>query len=333
MSPRPRHAPTGISAAYGRALLSRFGASGPARAALLQGTGLNDASLAAGGSEITLAALLAMVSNVTRAHGEDWALAAAQVWSNAMQGALDVAARSAATLDDALAVLARYGHVRAPYLSVRLVSTRASRRLLLDEAASMDEAAWRSIGYAVALSVHAMLSQIAEGAIEEARISFPWAAPRFSTQLQSVLGCRIEYNADRFVIAIPGSLCGRASPFADPALHASAIAELEHAARRMDGVGTIVGDVSRLVAGRLPSRLAEADAARLLGLSRRSLVRRLAHAGVSYRSLLDEILRERARALLARSDMTRDDMAGALGYSDPTSFSRACRRWFPDEPT
>jgi AraC-like DNA-binding protein len=40
------------------------------------------------------------------------------------------------------------------------------------------------------------------------------------------------------------------------------------------------------------------------------------------------VLRERARTMLAEGTQSRDEMATALGYTDATSFSRACRRWF-----
>jgi len=32
--------------------------------------------------------------------------------------------------------------------------------------------------------------------------------------------------------------------------------------------------------------------------------------------------------MLAARKLSRDEMAEALGFEDPTSFSRACRRWF-----
>jgi AraC-like DNA-binding protein len=34
--------------------------------------------------------------------------------------------------------------------------------------------------------------------------------------------------------------------------------------------------------------------------------------------------------MIAAGGRSRADMAAALGYADPTSFSRACRRWFKD---
>jgi AraC-like DNA-binding protein len=65
-----------------------------------------------------------------------------------------------------------------------------------------------------------------------------------------------------------------------------------------------------------------------MGVSRRTLVRRLADAGVGYRRLADDELRRRAERLLRSGALSHAEIAIELGYSEPTSFSRACRRWF-----
>jgi AraC-like DNA-binding protein len=44
--------------------------------------------------------------------------------------------------------------------------------------------------------------------------------------------------------------------------------------------------------------------------------------------MLDAELKSRARAMIDEDKLSRSEMAEALGFDDPTSFSRACRRWF-----
>jgi AraC-like DNA-binding protein len=41
-------------------------------------------------------------------------------------------------------------------------------------------------------------------------------------------------------------------------------------------------------------------------------------------------LKSRAANLLRHAKLSRDEIAERLGYRDPTSFSRACRRWFAE---
>jgi AraC-like DNA-binding protein len=135
-------------------------------------------------------------------------------------------------------------------------------------------------------------------------------------------------RATDFAFEAPSALLTHPSPFADPMLHTRAIADLEDAARRIGGADGLIRDLERLAAISLPRRLGEDEAARRLGLSRRTLVRRLSAAHVEFRGLIDGVLRDKARAMLDARKLSRDSMAEALGYADPTSFSRACRRWF-----
>ena len=63
-----------VSAAYARALLRRFGSTAAERAALLEGTGLDEQAVNAAGSEAPTDALLTLASNLTRIRGAAWAV-------------------------------------------------------------------------------------------------------------------------------------------------------------------------------------------------------------------------------------------------------------------
>jgi AraC-like DNA-binding protein len=69
------------------------------------------------------------------------------------------------------------------------------------------------------------------------------------------------------------------------------------------------------------------ELARELGTTVRGLTRRLALEGYTYSALRDEVLFERARALLGRPTLSIADVASSLGYAELSSFYRAFRRW------
>ncbi|QJC53165.1 AraC family transcriptional regulator [Paenibacillus albicereus] len=68
-------------------------------------------------------------------------------------------------------------------------------------------------------------------------------------------------------------------------------------------------------------------AAKTLGLSSRTLQRRLADEGTSFKLLVDEARRELARAYLADARIEIKDIAFRIGFEDSSSFYRAFRRW------
>jgi len=67
--------------------------------------------------------------------------------------------------------------------------------------------------------------------------------------------------------------------------------------------------------------------ATLLGMPVRTLQRRLYEHGQSYSQLVDAVRLEHARRLLREPGTRVNQVATALGYADPSSFSRAFRRW------
>ncbi|HAR18710.1 MAG TPA: hypothetical protein DCS52_34135, partial [Bradyrhizobium sp.] len=303
---------TPVAASYARALVRAFGRTRSERDELLKGTGIQQGALDQPGAHMPVSSLVLLAANITRAHGELWPLSAAAVWSTSLQGALDVATRTAPTVADALNIGARFGSTRAPFIRNRLRRTARSIQIEIAPAVPMDGALWRAVALAVSLNVHAVYVQLLEDAIDQATLHFPWPPPAGAERLMQHYSCAVKFDAAAFAFDVPNALCVRPSPFADPELHAKAIEALEAVEKPRSDAAALVRMVESLIAARLPHRLAEEDAARLVGTSRRTLVRRLAEAGCAFRPLLDRVLRERARTMLAEGTQSRDEMATAL---------------------
>ena len=71
--------------------------------------------------------------------------------------------------------------------------------------------------------------------------------------------------------------------------------------------------------------------ARALGISARTLRRHLDQQGETFRGVIDRLRRERADELLARGVAVKE-VAFALGFSEPSAFSRAYKRWTGKAP-
>ena len=72
--------------------------------------------------------------------------------------------------------------------------------------------------------------------------------------------------------------------------------------------------------------------ARRLGTSSRSLGRRLAEEGTSFKVLVDELRRELARRYLEQGVHRPKSIAALLGYKDLSAFHHAFRRWTGTTP-
>ena len=83
----------------------------------------------------------------------------------------------------------------------------------------------------------------------------------------------------------------------------------------------------------LPGGQVTADQiARSLALSKRSLQRRLAEEGFSFKDMLEDTRRAMALNYLSNTEMSVQEIAYLLGFRDPSSFFRAFRSWTGSTP-
>jgi AraC-like DNA-binding protein len=97
-------------------------------------------------------------------------------------------------------------------------------------------------------------------------------------------------------------------------------------------------DLLSLVESVLRPRIGEADldsakAARACGFGIDTLNRRMRKLNTSVSRVLAGLRREEAKRALTYGEATVGEIAGRLGYSDATAFSRAFRNWTGKSPT
>ena len=105
----------------------------------------------------------------------------------------------------------------------------------------------------------------------------------------------------------------------------SAALEARVASLTATGRTTFVDRVRRATAAHLAAPTLAAIG-RELGISARTLRRQLEHERLTLRALVDELRRERADQLLAAGAPAKE-IAFELGFSEPSAFSRAYKRW------
>lgn len=316
---------------YFRLILRGYGDTPERRAAILDGTGVTEALAADGAADISLFQQVRQIENMVALFGDGWALDHPDLWNPASHGPLGVAGLTAPNIAGLIDVLERFGFVRAPFYQMTVRRSPAWRQLDYALTVSIEERLWRPMMEIALIGVQRILATVLTVPTREAAFHFACPEPAHADQVRAVLGEHVVYDAPVNAVRFPSAWLEVASPFADPALHAAAVAELQAAVKRVSEPVGLRGRVERLLRTLPVGRLTAEETARLMGVSRRTLVRKLAETGVGYRQLLDAELRDRAERMLRDSSLTQARIAEALGYADPTSFSRSCRRWFGSE--
>ena len=70
-----------------------------------------------------------------------------------------------------------------------------------------------------------------------------------------------------------------------------------------------------------------------LGVSARTLVRRLAEADLTFLDIKDDLRKTHAAWYLQHTELTMEAIATQLGYGNPTNFSRKFKDWYRVPPT
>ena len=315
--------------AYFWLLLREFGGTPEAAAALLEGTGVaRDAAAAEG----TLGQTLALVRNLAAQRPAGWALTAGSSFHASTHGPLGFAAVSAPTLGAALDVIERFGQVRAPYYRTHSEPSERSYRLTVEERVPLGEAERVPLLEALLLSLQALIESVRRRPVREARFEFAYPPPLYAERYREHFHGEVRFERPETSVTLPAAWLALPCPMADAAAFASAVAKLEATARRLEGEDFLIARIQQLLEAAGDAGLPLAAAAKQLRLSRRTLNRRLAECGASYRALLEGHLQGRARALLGDPSLGVGEVAWRLGYEDPSNFGRACRRWFGKSP-
>ena len=145
---------------------------------------------------------------------------------------------------------------------------------------------------------------------------------------REAFGCPVAFEQAFSGVLLDNALLDAPLPQADAQL-----ARLHHqyAAQRLAVLsqgGALAQELRAWIAaalqGRVPTR---AEAAQAMGLSERTLARRMRAQQLSFSALLDAVRREAALQALAESGRPLAEICQALGYAEPSVFWRAFRRW------
>ena len=89
-----------------------------------------------------------------------------------------------------------------------------------------------------------------------------------------------------------------------------------------------------IVAARLKGEVPSlATVASELAMSERSVQRSLSEDATSYREIVDAVRKDLALSHLSQPGRSATDVAFLLGFSEPSAFTRAFRRWTGSSPS
>lgn len=166
------------------------------------------------------------------------------------------------------------------------------------------------------------------------RVRIAHRGDRVIAKLAAFLGNEIEFDAKVDEVAFDPVVRDMPVLSADPNLNDLLIAFAEEAmARRSKTRGSLESKVENAIAPLLPhGRNGVAEIARRLGMSQRTLSRRLASEGLTFTQLLETLRRKLALKYLSDPRLSISEIAWLVGYREVSAFTHAFKRWTGKTP-
>ena len=168
--------------------------------------------------------------------------------------------------------------------------------------------------------------------IKPVRVSFEHPEPPCTEKFEQFFGIPASFNANETAIEFDKESCEHPTSSANPELtriNDQIVIDYLNQFEQDD----IVTQTRKYIIDHLPSGAPrQAVIASDLNMSLRKFQRQLAHSGTNYTDVLKQVRHEMACHYLQSPKHQVTSIAYLLGFSDPSNFSRAFKRWNGQSP-
>jgi AraC-like DNA-binding protein len=256
----------------------------------------------------------------------------AQKFDLRMAGLFHYVLASSDTLDEALQQAARYSAIVNEGITLRF---REGRDIVIrfDYAGVARHTDSHQIEFAMVTLVRTC-RQLTNRHVSASRVSFTHQRRKDIAEFRTFFGSDVAFGAAVDELAFSPSIRQMSVVGADSYLNDLLVQYCEEAiSTRATKPSSFGLSVENAVAQLLPHGKARAGTvARKLGVSRRTLARRLASEGLTFAGVLQRLKSDLAKRHLADEALSISEIAWLLGYQHVSAFTHAFKRWTGSAP-
>lgn len=323
-----RRAPVTLPTAYLRPIADQVASSGASVGAWLRTSGLDPAAL--DGVDVTLEVGVferLITSAIEAAREPALGLLVGERFVLSTHGIVGYAASSAATVRDALDVLARFTGLRTTLVTVSYAVAGRAVHVRFDGASALGAAVRAPVLEAVLLGIKNILDAITLGSCPVADVAFSFDAPDYAAFASELFACEVRYGQRWAGFSFAAAALDRPLPRSDRGAFEEAARICQRELDKLAASSSTAAQVRRLLLEKQSGFPSLQATARLLHLTPRTLHRRLVAEGTSFRGLVEEVRHTLAVEHLKSGRFRIEEIAFLLGYSDLSNFRRAFKRW------
>jgi len=180
---------------------------------------------------------------------------------------------------------------------------------------------------AMVVSLIRFLQSVTDGVFKPSRIVFTHAPNTYIDEYLRVFHCPVEFNAKSFKLYFPSKILNYRSLYAEPELlnmHVQSADQHLELLQQQD----LISDVRSQIGALLESGDISLETVSLrLGISPRQLRHQLNLAGTSLQRIINQYRKSLSIRLLTQTDEAISEIVYLTGFSEPSTFYRAFKRW------
>jgi AraC-like DNA-binding protein len=314
-------------ARYFLRLVNYLESIGVDRQALLRSTGIRNLEEPQG--RLTLGQTEALIESAERLSGRsDLGFELGKLVKTSSHDILGYALLTSSNLAEVFRLLSRYQRLISPVFSLRLETVGARAEWVYRPVLSVSSRSMRIHQEAIAVSNHFEISSLMVGGLPAYDIHLSIPRPAHAARYKELAPARIHWGDAEpgLRMSMDASLLARPLAMADPRTMRSA-EERCRALLHTSGGARRWSDWCRMMLNEAEDCQPTLDQlSDFVNLSSRTLSRYLEREGSSFRGLSIQVRIERARRMLAESDLAVTQIAYRLGYGDVASFDRSFKR-------
>jgi AraC-like DNA-binding protein len=323
-----------VSSIAMRALVAAVEDVGVERQRYLDEAGLTEASLMGEGAQFTVAdytrarrALLTVTADPA------FGLHMGEGVSFSSYDALGQLAEHSANLREALQCVIRYARI-AMEGPEAILREEGDLAVFAHPSLSGETAEDRLTAEFVMIGILRLIRRFAGASALPRHAYFAYTAPSHQSEYIRVFGGRAQFDHTLTGLSFDRAWLERSNASRSPELRTLLQTRMDVMVARMEHNAPVSERMRRWLATRAPHERSTTDkAARALGMSVRSLRRRLQEEQASFSALIEDSQATRAKQQLADPRQSIQEVAYALGFVSAGAFSRAFRRWTGVSPS
>ncbi len=290
--------------------------------------GLSPADLEGPEARVSQAANNAVFAELAARSGDDdFGLHLAEHLDLDALGVVGHLAAQSATLGDAFERVCAYSRILHDSGRVDL-ERRAGEAVLYPGCRGLLHVYPRHVAEFATLAAIVLARRVTGVAIVPRAVDFRHEAPARVAEHRRLFGVAPRFDAPETALVLEASALGLRIAGSQPGLVSYLDAYARDVSSRLPADGGLAEQVERVVTSSMARGVPEIDAvATQLGLSARTLQRRLGADGTTFQGIVDRARRRLAERYLEDDRLSLAEIGFLVGFADPSNFHRAFRRW------